>query len=367
MMLVERHNDLMRSGRQATLLRWLGELPPARIVENPILAPVGALASGLLGRQAEERRRFLALATRARDERSDDWTPLHEAGLGLALTISVNGDVGEAVAAARVTADIGRSIDEIAVPALASLAFLLFLAGDHSESRLIAREALNRPELLARPHGHVYALATMALVDVELGVGDAEAKARQALAAASAAGVAETGSGGLARLALAAALAASGRLAKAEREAVHAERLRRQSEPDASHLYAMLLLIEIRARRGQLSRAAGDLERAKAELEGFSDPGGLSDLAARVERTIDDTRLSPGELKEEPTVAELNVLRLLAGDLSQRQIGSQLYLSVNTVKTHTRTLYRKLGVTSREAAVARAVALGLLDVDDSPG
>ena len=40
---------------------------------------------------------------------------------------------------------------------------------------------------------------------------------------------------------------------------------------------------------------------------------------------------------------------------------------MNTVKTHTRELYRKLGVTSRADAVARAEALGLLERTESPG
>jgi LuxR family maltose regulon positive regulatory protein len=357
----------MRTGRQATLLRWLAEVPPARILESPVLAPVGALASGLLGREAEERRRFLALATRAREERPDNWTPYLEAGLGLALAISVNDDVGAAVAAARVTAEIGREVDEIAVPALANLGFLLFLSGEHAEARLAAQEAVDRPEAPARPHGYVYALATLALVEAEIGVPrDSESKARQALAAASASGIAETGSGGLARLALAAALSVSGRLPDAEREAVHSERLRRQTERDASHVYALLVLADIRAQRGQLSRAAGDLDLVRTVLEGFRDAGGLKDLAARVERRIEDARLANGPLEEAPSAAELSVLRLLAGELSQREIGSELFLSVNTVKTHTRALYRKLGATSREAAVARATALGLLDGDESP-
>jgi LuxR family maltose regulon positive regulatory protein len=53
------------------------------------------------------------------------------------------------------------------------------------------------------------------------------------------------------------------------------------------------------------------------------------------------------------------VLRLLAGPLSLREIGDALYVSLNTVKTHARAVYRKLGVTSREEAVARARELGL--------
>ena len=58
------------------------------------------------------------------------------------------------------------------------------------------------------------------------------------------------------------------------------------------------------------------------------------------------------------------MLRLLATELTQREIGAELYLSLNTVKTHTRGIYRKLGASSREDAVARAEALGLIERDD---
>ena len=70
---------------------------------------------------------------------------------------------------------------------------------------------------------------------------------------------------------------------------------------------------------------------------------------------------------EQPTAAELAVLRCLAAGLSRREIGARLYISLNTVKTHLRELYRKLGATSRADAVARAEALGLLELTQSPG
>ena len=78
------------------------------------------------------------------------------------------------------------------------------------------------------------------------------------------------------------------------------------------------------------------------------------------------TRASTGAVLEAPSEAELAVLRLLATDLSTREIGEQLFLSANTVRSHRRALYRKLGVHSREAAIARATALGLLDEAESP-
>ena len=57
----------------------------------------------------------------------------------------------------------------------------------------------------------------------------------------------------------------------------------------------------------------------------------------------------------------------LAAGLSRREIGAQLYISLNTVKSHTRELYRKLSATSQHEVVARADALGLLERNQSPG
>jgi LuxR family maltose regulon positive regulatory protein len=57
---------------------------------------------------------------------------------------------------------------------------------------------------------------------------------------------------------------------------------------------------------------------------------------------------------------ETRVLRYLQTNLSAREIASELYISVNTVKTHQRHLYRKLGAHSRTQAVRQARALGLL-------
>ena len=57
---------------------------------------------------------------------------------------------------------------------------------------------------------------------------------------------------------------------------------------------------------------------------------------------------------------ELDVLRLLAGDLDGPAIANELFVSLNTVRTHTKNIYAKLGVNSRRAAVRRGVDLGLL-------
>jgi LuxR family maltose regulon positive regulatory protein len=57
---------------------------------------------------------------------------------------------------------------------------------------------------------------------------------------------------------------------------------------------------------------------------------------------------------------ELDVLRLLASDLDGPAIAQRLFVSLNTMRTHTKSIYAKLGVNSRRAAVRRAEERGLL-------
>ena len=57
---------------------------------------------------------------------------------------------------------------------------------------------------------------------------------------------------------------------------------------------------------------------------------------------------------------EVDVLRLLSGPESLRDIGQALYISHDTVKSHAKAIYRKLGVSSRTEAVALSRRLGLL-------
>ena len=67
-----------------------------------------------------------------------------------------------------------------------------------------------------------------------------------------------------------------------------------------------------------------------------------------------------GRLREPLSQGEIRVLRYLPTKLSAPEIADQLYLSVNTVKTHMRHLYDKLGAHRRHEAVEQARALGLL-------
>lgn len=78
-----------------------------------------------------------------------------------------------------------------------------------------------------------------------------------------------------------------------------------------------------------------------------------------------DISLSPGlpvsqSLVEPLSERERDVLRLLGTDLSGPDIARELMVSLNTLRTHTKNIYDKLGVNNRRAAVHRAAELKLL-------
>ena len=141
--------------------------------------------------------------------------------------------------------------------------------------------------------------------------------------------------------------------------------------------------------RAMLDRAAGERKAAAdalehalalAEDEPYRDAFLLHDPAVRellehqahigtahpalVEVLLDamtEGRSPHGEALAEPlTAREQRILGYLPTMLSNAEIGAETFVSLNTVKTHLRSIYRKLGVSSRAEAVERARRLGLL-------
>jgi DNA-binding CsgD family transcriptional regulator len=125
------------------------------------------------------------------------------------------------------------------------------------------------------------------------------------------------------------------------------------AEPDRVLLPAL-----IRMAMGLLERHAGN-SRAEAALtvDAANLPGqGHCPAPRRGERAWPDEPLSESELR---------VLRYLPTHMSAPEIAGELYLSANTVKTHLRHVYAKLGAHSRREAVQRARAIGLIAVPSS--
>ncbi len=96
-----------------------------------------------------------------------------------------------------------------------------------------------------------------------------------------------------------------------------------------------------------------------AARRGFS-PAYAARLLRSREQGPSDPPRHPDALVDPLSGRELDVLRLLSSELSGPEIARHLVVSLNTVRTHTKNIYAKLGVTSRRAAVRRAEQLGLL-------
>jgi LuxR family maltose regulon positive regulatory protein len=99
------------------------------------------------------------------------------------------------------------------------------------------------------------------------------------------------------------------------------------------------------------------LEEAHSVLDRCPDPGIAGRHLARAEARHGTPTSRPATaagLVEQLTDRELAVLRYLPSGLSQRDIARELYVSINTVRTHCRAVYRKLGVGDRHAAVQAA-------------
>jgi LuxR family transcriptional regulator, maltose regulon positive regulatory protein len=90
------------------------------------------------------------------------------------------------------------------------------------------------------------------------------------------------------------------------------------------------------------------------------DLGALGDDAEEFRRTL-DAIAAPGGTSPLPlTPAELRLLPYLQTHLTADMISKRLFISIHTVKTEIKAIYRKLGVSSRDDAVQKAKEIGLL-------
>ncbi|MEM7322475.1 MAG: LuxR C-terminal-related transcriptional regulator [Actinomycetota bacterium] len=241
-------------------------------------------------------------------------------------------------------------------------AYWLGGAGDHIEVFQETKE-------LAGVAGDTLALilADGYLADARLESGDrdgAEASVEAAFRTAENAGLENFGHLAMAHMARARLHLESGRTERAAADAERAVELSDRRGDRPVEVLANLVLAQAKHTGGDAA-AAESLRSARAVMASLPETGFLAGRARVVERQL---RLPPApgvtpslDAPVEPlTDREVALLRLLPGTLSQRELGQALNVSFNTVKTHNRQIYRKLGVTSRDDAVAAARRFGLL-------
>jgi LuxR family maltose regulon positive regulatory protein len=277
------------------------------------------------------------------------------------------GDLAAALRAARGadTLDVDdASQDRSAARRLCVYGSALYFSGStHQAHATFARAAQ-----LAHKHGHHlarrYALGYQGLIAAEAGqLADAEHQIRRATGRSGDLADGEHFVDVMVSVAAAIILDRRGDTAAAVRAADMAVSLARKGA-------GILEIAKALALKAQILTQLGDHQTAAASrCEAAVLVGGRAD-ALTTHRTLATAGPNPAvaltathhasPISEELTPKELEVLALLATRLSRREIGQRLYVSLNTVKTHQRALYRKLAVENRAAAVTRARQLGLL-------
>jgi LuxR family maltose regulon positive regulatory protein len=241
-----------------------------------------------------------------------------------------------------------------------SLGQALFLSGRAEEAIAQLTAVLNAPLAPLQPLVRIVARAILAAVWVDRGdPARAMELARRAVEEATEARLPLVPLLWWVPVALSRVLVQVGQLDEAER-LLSAELEQRLPEfRPLARAVVLLAMARVRFGLGHPQAGWSLLEQARVLLAGFADPGILPTWLSETERS-EARQPRHGQLRPELSEGELRVMHLLATDLTRREIGQELYLSINTVRTHMRSIYTKLDVASREEAVARARALALI-------
>ena len=363
--LIARHwFGYVATGSAATLQGWLDALPNDFLGSAAPLAIVEAWICALRG-QREETERFLVLAEESSYQGNlPDGTPSVEAGVTLVRGFFGYGGVRAWVQAAEraVELESGR-VSPRAALARIGLGMGRYSSGDTAGARSLLEEGLGLTKS-DQPVLRIAMLSFLSFAVLDEGrPKEAESLADEACALVDRFKLHGIPQAGLAAIALGRVLARRGDLAGAQAEleiGLSARRKLPAMSPWPT-LVGLLALAQVLVTRGDRSEARAVLTEARAIVELYPDAGIFPDLLERQERKIRKTRASrlastDGRL----TDRELEVLRFLQTELSVSELGKLLYVSPSTIKSHVKSVYRKLGVSSRKEAVEQAYARKLI-------
>jgi ATP/maltotriose-dependent transcriptional regulator MalT len=345
--------------RYDTILAWIRQLPDEMQSGGVRLLLVKGWMLSLSARR-EEACQVIAAAEQLGEPGGEgplaDGFSCAEASLTMLRAVFPWGDVGAQLEYGRRAAELEGPGSPWQPVACWAVGMGLYYKGEPGEAdRWFTESAALAPASAQWPAG-ASSLAYRSLIAGEQG----NLEEQRILAESAAELVREHGTvkaNGVVPLALGVSLAARGQPGEAQPLIEYAAAfIRSRGQPTEA---AMALLYQ-----GSVLRALGERERSQAAatearsiIGSCPDPGILTGrLQAYAGSPREDT--SPGEGKL--TRRERRVLQLLTSDLSERDIGHELYVSHNTVHSHVRSIYRKLGVSSRAHALQRTRELRLL-------
>jgi ATP/maltotriose-dependent transcriptional regulator MalT len=348
------------SGRLAKVLGWLDAFPDGYVTRSAPLSFISAWVNGLLGRYAAACGSVEDMLATGSPGPLPDGSSSVEHAAALFRSMFSGTDVDELRGAARSVREFrGELRPEFQAFAAFAIGLAEFLGGDYEQ----ARGELQRAAELATVLG-AWVIVTDALgfsaqvALMQSRAEDAEALALRSVEQARAHGLLDLPHAGYYLATLGAATARSGRLEEGDVLLGQGIRQLASSAPLwAGH--ARLMRVPVRRQLGDLDGARALLDEARAMLARCASTGVIGDLVPPVAQALSASRRR-GDEPTDLTDRELEVLRLLEQGLSQREIARELFLSFHTIHSHTKSIYTRLGVSTREQAIERAREQGLL-------
>jgi LuxR family maltose regulon positive regulatory protein len=347
------------SGRAGTVRAWLRLLGDDAIRVDPLAAHCAAWIAALTGDRESVRRWLPVIEAASRAGSLPDG--MRSLKSSVALLRGVFGFEGYrvmregAATAAELESDPASPWYALA---RAALGFSLYLSGEPEAAEESLEEAVSSEAAI--PLVRMFGLSVLSLTAVELGkLARAQELADAARRLGTRGGENETSPSSLAYMAAGAVYAARGQLQEARSELKHAVEFRGRV-PNSSPwtIEALATLTQVLLDMGDRSGAAELIDQLRLLLASLPDP--TEALQVRLERLEQQAAGRPKvvSLADPLTEREVAVLHLLQGTLSLREIGQELHLSANTIKTHTQAIYRKLSVSTRHDAVERGRQVG---------
>lgn len=339
------------TGGLMTVSGWLDLLPAQAVSQDSRLTVARAWIALTLGQLEAARRWIDAIDVESARRATDDDT-IHAQLVVLRASYALKaGDLVAALRQARQAVNLDLGHTPLArSSAQCTYGSALYFSGLVDEAQGAFLPAVQVAEQAGDSRNRIYALGYLATIAAERGqLVDAEHQIRRATGGDAALAAGEHFVDPMVSLAAATVLAKRGDWEAAADAARAAVVSARHGGGVLEAAKALSTRAEIVEHLGD-HQAAGELREDADKLLAAIGPGDGVKLARRNENLA---------FTEELTPKEHEVLRLLATRLSRREIGQRLDISLNTVKTHQRAVYRKLGVANRSSATKRAQQLGL--------
>jgi LuxR family transcriptional regulator, maltose regulon positive regulatory protein len=352
----------LNAGRLETVRSWLSDVGEDEIAADPVLSLTAAWCSATAGDVGEAERWLAAARTGTVEGPLPDGARSLESGITLVTAMFGLGGVSTAIDDARRALELEPDPGHWRSIALVAYGCLSYLNGDLETAQATLAEAL-APNHLNQPVLEIVARCELALLSADNGdkkrAKELTQEARQVMEKHGLSGLPQSS---LVYLALGRISADDGDLHDAREMLETAHKIRSQL-PQVSPWVSLQLLLElapVRFSQGDQDGARDLLREAQAILTSNPDAGMLAEQLHRLERSLGRSSQRPAIFGDSLTDRELAVLRLLTSQLTHREIATELFVSLNTVKSHVRAIYRKMNVTSRIRAVDKARELELI-------